>query len=92
MARLLDPDTETLSACSDFVAPSNALKMWHSKSSGREEAYLTNVDESTHQVLIAEGIDRLLGLFPSCIFHNTVPQVSKDAVIPGKTLRTRIPT
>lgn len=32
--------------------------------------YFSNVDETTHQALIAECLNSLLGLFPSCVFHN----------------------
>src|SRR5271155_2078979 len=32
--------------------------------------YLANIDESTHEVLVAECCDCLLGLFPRCVFHN----------------------
>ena len=35
------------------------------------EADLSDVDESTHQVLVAECIYGLLGLFPRRVFHNT---------------------
>ena len=33
-------------------------------------AYFSNVDKSTHEILVAEGIYGLLGLFPCCVFHN----------------------
>ena len=35
-----------------------------------ELTYLSDVDKSTHEVLVAEGVDRLLGLFSSSVFHN----------------------
>lgn len=31
--------------------------------------YLSNVNESTHEVLIAESVDGLLGLLPCGVFH-----------------------
>lgn len=33
-------------------------------------AYFSNVDKSTHQILVAEGVHGLLGLLPCCVFHN----------------------
>jgi hypothetical protein len=33
-------------------------------------SYLPNIDESAHEVLVAEGVDSLLGLFPRSIFYN----------------------
>jgi hypothetical protein len=53
--------------------------------------YFSNVDESTHEILIAERVDRLLGLFPCCVFHNPYLCQSKDrADTVGE--HTRIPT
>ncbi len=37
---------------------------------GASRAYLSNVDEATHQTLIAERLNRLLSLVSSCVFHN----------------------
>ena len=33
-------------------------------------AYLADVDQTTHEVSVAEGVDGVLGLFPGLIFHN----------------------
>lgn len=53
--------------------------------------YFSNVDESTHEVLVAERVDRLLGLFPCCVFHNPGPCQSRGrAYTVGEY--TRIPT
>ena len=38
--------------------------------------YLSDVDEPTHKVLVAEGINRLLGLFSCSVFHNPGPSQS----------------
>ena len=32
--------------------------------------YFANVDESTHQVLVAEGLNGALRLIRSCVFHD----------------------
>lgn len=34
--------------------------------------YLTNIDESSHQVLIAESVDGLLSLLPRSIFYDSI--------------------
>ena len=36
------------------------------------EPYLSDVNESTHEVLVAERADGLLGLIPCSVFHNPV--------------------
>jgi hypothetical protein len=38
---------------------------------GRGETYFANVDESAHEVLVAKGVDSVLCLVPSCVFHNS---------------------
>ena len=50
--------------------------MTGSRRDGRAEwwemicANLSDIDESAHEILIAEGVDRLLSLFSCCVFHN----------------------
>jgi hypothetical protein len=36
------------------------------------ETYLSNINESTHEVLVAESVDGLLSLLPRGIFYNAV--------------------
>ena len=38
--------------------------------------YFADVYESTHEVLVTERVDRLLGLLPRCVFHNSATDVS----------------
>jgi hypothetical protein len=49
------------------------------------DAYFANVDESTHQVLVAERVDGLLRLLPCSIFHNTMMIVSACSAVQGLT-------
>ena len=46
----------------------SALSGWRSC----RDTYLSNVDESTHEVLVAESVDGLLSLLPRGIFYNAV--------------------
>ena len=55
------------------------------------EPYLSNVDESTHKVLIAERTDGLLGLIPRGVFHNPTQGQRKSHAGPASR-HTRIPT
>ena len=41
------------------------------------KTYLTNINKTTHQALVAERIHGVLCLVPGCIFHNPGTQVSK---------------
>lgn len=34
--------------------------------------YFADIDKSAHEILVAERVDRLLGLIPCCVFHNPV--------------------
>lgn len=34
--------------------------------------YFANIDESAHEVLVAERIDRVLSLIPRLVFHNSM--------------------
>lgn len=61
---------------------------------GNDASYLTDVDESSHQILVAEGVYRILRLFPGCVFHNPMVTVSNTKLTikdQGSQL-TRIPT
>jgi hypothetical protein len=40
--------------------------------------YLADIDQSAHQVLIAEGVDRILSLVPSLILNDTENQLSAN--------------
>ena len=53
--------------------------------------YLSNVDESTHQVLVTEGTDGLLGLIPCSVFHNPARGQWMSPASTADRL-TRIPT
>lgn len=35
-------------------------------------AYFSDVDQAAHKALIAQCLNSLLGLLPSCVFHNPV--------------------
>ena len=49
------------------------LPEWSTRFSRVEvHAYFANVDETTHQVLVAERVDSILCLLPRCVFHNPV--------------------
>ena len=37
-----------------------------------EKTHFANIDESAHQVLVAERIYRVLSLFPRLVFHNSI--------------------
>lgn len=54
--------------------------------------YLSNVNESTHQALIAEGGNSVLCLFSCSIFHNSMILISQGLGINGVVRLTRIPT
>ena len=47
--------------------------------------YLPHVYESTHEVLVAECADGILGLFPCCVFHNPWPRQRKLHIPSTKT-------
>ena len=40
--------------------------------SGTARTYFSYVDQTTHEILVAQCIDSLLGLIPCCVFHNSV--------------------
>lgn len=42
------------------------------KKRGKETAYLADIDKTTHQVLVGQGIDGILRLFTRCVLHNSV--------------------
>lgn len=58
MARVPGPDG--LSTYPDFLAPTS--RCW---------SYLTDVDETAHQILVTQCRDSVLGLVPRRIFHNS---------------------
>lgn len=47
--------------------------------------HLADIDESAHQVLVAERVDSILGLFPSGIFHNSMRILSATVCAYPKT-------
>lgn len=49
-------------------------------SRGEPLPHLSNVDESAHQVLVAQSLDGSLSLVPSSIFHYTVGAVSASSL------------
>src|SRR3569833_2373765 len=62
----------------------------------RDKPHLSDVDESTHQVLVAECRDGILGLLPGSIFHNSAGRSSQRSC-PARSEKevcalTRIPT
>ncbi len=52
-----------------------SVRIWRSHHCGPllgKSSYFADIDESAHEVLIAERVDRLLGLIPCRVFHNPV--------------------
>ena len=46
--------------------------------------YFANVNETPHQVLVAQGVDRILRLIPCCVFNNSEIIVSHlSCVLPA---------
>ena len=54
-------------------------------------AYFANVDKSTHQILVTEGVHGLLSLISCCVFHNPEDDQSRTVGKVGSP-PTRIPT
>jgi hypothetical protein len=48
----------------------------HWADSKTEISYLSDVDQASHQILVAKLSDSLLSLFSRCIFHNSTQFVS----------------
>ncbi len=44
--------------------------------------YLANVNESSHEVLVAESVDGLLRLLPRGIFYNAAPKLASSSSAP----------
>lgn len=58
------------------------------------KTYLSNVDKSTHEVLVAESGHSVLGLVPRRIFHNSAISPLASAAVESEMAYelTRIPT
>lgn len=41
-------------------------------SSGTVSAYLAHIDETAHEILVAQRVDSILCLLPRCVFNNPV--------------------
>lgn len=49
----------------------------------QEKTHFANIDESAHEVLVAERIHRVLSLFPRLIFHNSMPKLALVLIAQG---------
>ena len=48
---------------------------------GTAQTYFSDIDQTAHEILVAQCIDSLLGLIPCCVFHNSVVLSAKTTFL-----------